>query len=133
MNTDVEVLKAEMRNLQTSVSEVGAKMDMILGMQVQLVRLQEQHDHTRQAVDRAFDSIKTTRTRSEETESKVAKVLGFVRGGAAVGAILFAFAQWYVLQQLDVIKQVESSVGAIDRRVISIEARMWPDVAGGPK
>lgn len=133
MDTDVEVLKAEMRNLQTSVSEVGAKLDVLLGMQIQLVRLQEQHDHTRQALDRAFSSLKDTKTRSEETEGKVAKALSFVRGGALVGAMLFGFAQWYVLQQLEIIKQVEANVTAIDRRIISIEARVWPDVAGGSK
>ena len=133
MNTDVEVLKADMRNLQTSVSEVSAKMDMLLSMQVQLARLQEQHDHTRQAVDRAFNSLKDTRDRSEQTEGKVAKALSFVRGGALVGALLFGFAQWYVLQQLEIIKQVEANVTAIDRRIISIEARAWPDVAGGSK
>lgn len=133
MDTDVEVLKAEMRNIQTSMSEVGAKLDVLLGMQIQLVRLQEQHDHTRQSLDRAFSSLKDTKTRSEETEGKVAKALSFVRGGALVGAMLFGFAQWYVLQQLEVIKQVEANVTAIDRRIISIEARVWPDVAGGSK
>lgn len=133
MDTDVEVLKAEMRNIQTSMSEVGAKLDVLLGMQIQLVRLQEQHDHTRQALDRAFSSLKDTKDRSEETEGRVAKALSFVRGGALVGAMLFGFAQWYVLQQLEIIKQVEANVTAIDRRIISIEARVWPDVAGGSK
>ena len=106
---------------------------MVLSMQVQLVRLQEQHDHTRQALDRAFSTIRDTRARSDDTENKVIRMLSFVRGGAAVGAVLFAFTQWYVLEQLAALQQVVDRVSAIDRRVISIEARTLPVEAGGPK
>lgn len=133
MQTDIEVLKTEMRGLQTAISEVGSKMDMLLGMQVQIVRLQEQHDSTKQSVDRAFSSIRDMGGRVQTTESTVHKVLSFVKGGALVGALLFGFAQWYVMQQLAAINRIDADLSVIDRRMIAVEAKIWPDTIGGRK
>lgn len=133
MQTNVEVLKSEMRGLQASVADIGAKMDLLLSMQVQIVRLQEQQDNTKEAVTRVFSNMREDRQRIGQTESTVHRTLSFVRGGALVGAVLFAFAQWYVLQQLNVIDKLDTTMGAVDRRVITIESRLWPDIAGGRK
>lgn len=133
MHTDIEVLKTEMRSLQAAVSEVGLKIDMLLSMQVQIGRMQEQHDSTKQAVDRAFSSLRETNNRVQTTESTVHKVLSFVKGGALVGALLFGFAQWYVMQQLTAINRIDADLSIIDRRMISVESKIWPDTVGGRK
>lgn len=133
MQIDIEVLKTEIRGLQTATSEVGAKMDMLLGMQVQIVRLQEQHDSTKQSVDRAFNSLREMGGRVQGTESTVHKVLSFVKGGALVGALLFGFAQWYALEKLAVVDRIDADLSVIDRRMISVEAKIWPDTVGGRK
>lgn len=124
MQTDVEVLKSEMRGLQAGMSDLSAKMDMLISMQVQMVRLQEQQESTRQGLDRAFSSIRETRQASTAMETQVHKALSFVKGGALVGALLIAFVQWYVIDQINTLK-------AVERRLTAVETKLWPDVAGG--
>lgn len=131
MNTDIEVLRSEIGALRTNVSEVGAKMDMLLAMQVQLVGLQKDIEHTRASVDRAFDGLHSTKDLAVSTDNKLTKAISAGRGAALVGAFLFAFAQWYVLQQLEAIEASSKAVNAIERRLHYIEAKIWPDVAGG--
>ncbi len=130
-HTDIEVLRAEIGGLRATVSEVGAKMDMLIAMQVQLVGLQKDIEHTRASVDRAFDSLRSTKTLAEATEGRLAKAISTWKGAAAVGVILFGFAQWYVLQQLQIIKDTTATVSAIERRLYYIEAKVWPDTTGG--
>jgi ribulose kinase len=131
VDVDIEVLRTEIGALRTNISEVGAKMDMLLAMQVQLVGLQKDIEHTRASVDRAFDGLRATKELAKATDIKLSKAVSAGRGAAFVGAILFAFAQWYVLQQLQVIKGTSEAVIAVDRRLHYIEAKIWPDVAGG--
>lgn len=129
MQTDIEVLKTEVRSLQQGVSEVAAKIDIIMSMQVQIVRLQEQHDGHRQAVDRAFAAIREQKQQVSELNS----LRNVVKGGALVATLLFAFAQWYVLGQLTTLQRVDTDVKMIDRRVLSVESKLWPDTTGGSK
>ena len=131
VQVDIEVLRTEIGALRTNVSEVGAKMDMLLAMQVQIVGLQKDIEHTRASVDRAFDGLRTTKDLAVLTESRLSKVISAGRGAALVASLLFAFAQWYVMQQLETIKGTSTSVSAIERRLHYIEAKIWPDVAGG--
>lgn len=124
MQTDIEVLKTEVRSLQTGVSEVAAKMDIILSMQVQIVRLQEQHDGHRQAVDRAFAAIREQKIQVREFN----RLTSFIKGGALVATLLFAFVQWYVLGQIKTLERVDADVKALDRRTSSVESKLWPDL-----
>jgi hypothetical protein len=129
MQTDIEVLKTEVRALQAGVSEVAAKLDIVMTMQVQIVRLQEQHDGQRQAVDRAFASI---REQSEKI-NEFHRMSSFLKGGALVAAVLFSFVQWYVIGQVRTLEQVNTDLKHIDRRMLAIEAKLWPESAGGGK
>ena len=131
MHTDIEVLRAEIGGLRATVSEVGAKMDMLIAMQVQLVGLQKDIEHTRASVDRAFDAIRSTKSLAAETDSRLSKAISTWSGAAGVGVILFGFVQWYVLQQLQIIKDTTTAVSAIERRMHYIEAKVWPDTTGG--
>jgi phage shock protein A len=131
VNVDIEVLRTEIGALRTNVSEVGAKMDMLLSMQVQLVGLQKDIEHTRASVDRAFDGLRTAKELAVSTDNKLSKAISAGRGAGLVGAVLFAFAQWYMLEQLQAIKDTSASVVAVERRLHYIEAKVWPDVAGG--
>jgi hypothetical protein len=126
MQTDVEVLKSELRGLQASMSDLSAKMDMMISMQVQLVRLQEQQDSIRQALDRAFVSIREHRVAASAVETHLHKAMGFIKGGALVGALLIGFVQWYVIDQINTLK-------AVERRVTIVESKLWPNVSGGDK
>ena len=129
MQTDIEVLKTEVRGLQSGISELAAKIDIIISMQVQLVRLQEQHDSQRQAVDRAFNALRE----HKDHISGVHQVVNYIKGGALVATILMAFVNWYVIDQINTLKRVDVDVKAVDRRVTIIESRIWPDVPGGSK
>jgi hypothetical protein len=133
MQTNVEVLKTEMRGLQTGMSEVAAKMDMLISMQVQLVRLQEQHDTHRQALDRAFSSIRANGEELRKVDSDFHKAYSFIKGGALVGAMLLGFIQWYVVGQINTLQQVDVDIKAIDRRIAAVEYQIRSDVAGGGK
>ena len=129
MQTDIEVLKTEVRGLQSGISELAAKIDIIISMQVQLVRLQEQHDSQRQAVDRAFNALRG----HKDHISGFHQIVNYIKGGALVATILMAFVNWYVIDQINTLKRVDVDVKAVDRRVTIIESRIWPDVPGGSK
>lgn len=129
MQTDIEVLKTEVRGLQSGISELAAKIDIIISMQVQLVRLQEQHDSQRQAVDRAFNALRE----HKKHISGFHHVVSYIKGGALVATVLIAFVNWYVIDQINTLKRVDVDVKAVDRRVTIIESRIWPDVPGGSK
>lgn len=129
MQTDIEVLKTEVRGLQSGISELAAKIDIIISMQVQLVRLQEQHDNQRQAVDRAFTTIRE----HKKHISGFQQVIWLIKGGALVAAVLLGFLNWYLFDQINTLKRVDVDVKAVDRRVTIIESRIWPDVPGGSK
>ena len=130
VQTDIEVLRAEIGGLRATVSEVGAKMDMLIAMQVQLVGLQKDIEHTRASVDRAFDALRSTNNLAAETDSRLSKAISTWKGAAGVGIILFGFVQWYVLQQLQIIKDTTAAVSAIERRLHYIEAKVWPETTG---
>ena len=106
-------------------------MDMLIAMQVQLVGLQKDIEHTRASVDRAFDALRSTNKLAAETDSRLSKAISTWKGAAGVGIILFGFVQWYVLQQLQIIKDTAMTVSAIERRMHYIEAKVWPDTTGG--
>jgi hypothetical protein len=129
MQTDIEVLKTEVRGLQSGISELAAKIDIIISMQVQLVRLQEQHDSQRQAMDRAFTTIRE----HKEHISGFQQIVSHIKGGALVATVLLGFLNWYLFDQINTLKRVDVDVKAVDRRVTIIESRIWPDVPGGSK
>lgn len=131
MQTDIEVLKTEVRGLQAGISELGAKMDVVLAMQVQMVRLQEQQDGQRQAIERAFSSLSETKRQLGEVDTRVHRALSFVRGAAFVAVIAVGMVQWYVIDQINTLKQTGFDLKAVDRRVTVVESKLWPDVSGG--
>jgi hypothetical protein len=133
MQTNVEVLKTEMRGLQTGMSELAAKMDMLISMQVQLVRLQEQHDTHRQALDRAFSSIRVNGEEVRRVDSSFHKAYSFIKGGALVGTLLWGFIQWYVVGQINTLNQVDVDLKAVDRRIAVIESKVWVGTSGDSK
>lgn len=127
MQTDIEVLKNEVQSLNSTIAGIGAKMDLVLQMQLQMVQLNERQEHQRQALDRAFSAIKETRATADGAKVAISKILSFVRGGALVGAALFGFAQWYVYTRLEQLDAVQNSIVTLDRRTMHIEAKIWPD------
>lgn len=131
MHIDLEVMKSEISGLRGAMQEVGAKMDLIINMQLSITTLQERNSHQQAALDRAFSSIKEVRNIADSATSSHATLLSFVRGGAFVGAILFAFAQWYVLQQISRLEDVSKEFTVIDRRILAVEGKLWPSVGPG--
>lgn len=125
---DIRELKGELAGLARSVdqlgAQLGAKIDILVAMQVQLGRMQEQTDQNRQAIDRAFSDIRDNEELSKETDSKVNKAISFVRGLMMAGALLFAFAQWYTIGRLDVIDATSEKLAIIDRRLSWIEVEV---------
>lgn len=134
MSTDIELLKMEVQGLHKGVNDIGTKMDMLLALQVQLVRLQEQHDNTRDSLDRAFKHISSVRTEISEVDLKVSSVgskltfwRGLVLGGAFIGTFLMGFAQWYVLQQIHALEEVANQAAGFNLRMTLIENKVWPN------
>ena len=97
MQTDIGVLKAEVKNLADVIANIGAKMDILLSMQVQLVQLQERHEHTKEQLDAANSKIDAAQTLASETAIKMTRYYSFVNGVMLAGTIFFGFIQWYVM------------------------------------
>jgi hypothetical protein len=128
---DIEVMKSEMAAIRELVQHVGAKMDVVLQMQITLTQLQERTDTQRSALDRAFGAISDIKNQVASVATEQTRWAGFVKGGALVGAILFTFVQWYTLQQITKLEETAKSFSIIDRRIMVIESKIWPDPPAG--
>ena len=124
MQTDIEVLKTEVRGLFDAVAGVATKIDMLLALQVQLVRLQEQHDTTRKTLDDSFEALRNIRARTEESEGRIATALGITKGGLIIGTFLFSFTLWYVQDQLHSLKEVAKQATGFDLRLSLMESEL---------
>ncbi|MNO26513.1 hypothetical protein D3C76_163670 [compost metagenome] len=125
---DIEVMKSELSDLRTDVHQIVAKMDIVLQMQVSITQLQERHETHKSAQDRSFTAIKENKAKADKTADELSRVISFVKGGVAIGVVLFAFAQWYTLQQITKIERASEAFIIIDRRLTFIESKLWPDV-----
>ncbi|MNH03035.1 hypothetical protein D3C79_622870 [compost metagenome] len=124
---DIEVMKSELLELRNDVHQIGTKMDVIIQMQVSITQLQERYDTQRSALDRAFTALKENRNTAEETSAELQRVMSFIKGGTLIGVLLFSFAQWYVLQQIEKLERTAEAFITVDRRLTFIESRIWPD------
>lgn len=124
---DIEVMKSELSDLRSDVHQIVAKMDMVLQMQVSITQLQERQETSKHAQDRVFSAIKENKARADDTSSELSRVVSFVKGGAFIGAILFAFAQWYTIQQIEKLEKTAEAFVIVDRRLTFMESKLWPD------
>lgn len=124
MQTDIEVLKSEVMGIKEAVSGVASKMDMLLALQVQLVRLQEQHDTTRKTLESSFDAIHDIRERVEKSEGRISTAIGVIKGGLIIGTFLFSFTLWYVQDQLHNLKEVAKQANSFDMRLTIMESEL---------
>lgn len=131
MQTDIGVLKAEVKNLTDVISNIGAKMDILLSMQVQLVQLQERHEHTKEQLDAANTKIEAAHILAAETAIKMTRYYSFINGVMLTGAIFFGFIQWYVVSQVNHIEQMDTSIQVIERRLDALGAKTWFDAGKG--
>ena len=130
MQTDIEVLKSKVEDIKIVMASVSSRIDLVLSMQTQIVELRERGENHRQAIDRAFDSIRSAKDVAEKANTKIDRIIFFVKGGSLVGVLLFSFVQWYVLQQLGNTKMMSESIILNDRRLMRIEDKMWPESGG---
>lgn len=133
MQTDIGVLKAEVKNLADAISNVGAKMDILLSMQVQLVQLQERHEHAKEQLDTANAKIDAAQALASETASQMTKYYSFINGVMLSGALFFGFIQWYVISQINHVKEMDDTIQVIERRLDSLGTKTWfsaPDKEG---
>lgn len=117
MESDIEVLKTQVGGLREAVDGISSKIDSVLVMQESLVRLQEQHSNTREALDRAFKLIVEVREESEHTAAKVSNwgvggTVAFVLGG-----VIIAMIQWYAMKRDNEIDRMGDSLITVERRL----------------
>ena len=129
-DVEIELLKQELATLTGAVNALGLKVDHIMAMQLQITRLQEQQENSRAAIDRSFKAIEEIKDKSNKTESDLSRAISFVKGSIMVGALLFAFAQWWVLEQLQDMKVIKSDVPVIERRLSLVERDIQRDWSG---
>lgn len=127
-NVDLEIMKAEMATMREAVQGVSSKLDIMIQMQVSITQLQERSSAQQSAMDRAFVAINETKQRADAAVSENSKMMSFVKGGAAVGAILFAFTQWYVMGQIRQLEDTSKALLTMDRRIMYIESKIWPEI-----
>lgn len=140
MQTDITILKNQQDALKESIGEVNAKLDILVRMQIDIVKLGEQHNHSQQAIDRAFQVINEHGRDLESTESKISavdlkvnKASNMFKGGMAVAGVLYAIIQYMALQQIDQTKWLTQQANLIDRRVLLLESRINNATGVGPR
>jgi len=125
MQTDIGVLKSEVKALTGLITNINTKMDILLSMQVQLVQLQERHEHTKEQLDAADSRIASVHKLAVDTSTTMTKYHSFVAGVILTGSVLFGFIQWYVVSQINEIKRLNASVQLIERRLDAIGSKTW--------
>lgn len=130
---DIQVMKSELTELRNDIHQIGAKMDTVLQMQVAITQLQERHETQKTGLDRAFSAIKENKHAADNVSSELSRWVSFAKGGAAVGVLLFALAQWYTLSQIEKLEKTAGAYFSLDRRITFVENKMWPDLRPGEK
>jgi hypothetical protein len=130
---DIEVMKSELSELRTDIHQIGAKMDVVLQMQVAITQLQERHETQKGGLDRAFSAIKENKHNADVTNSELSRWVSFVKGGVVVGGLLFAFTQWYTMGQIEKLENTSKAYFSLDKRITFMESKLWPDLGPGEK
>ena len=131
MQTAIEVLKTRLESLTNSVNHVNDKLDLIMQMQVQIVRLQEQFDTTRTTLLSAQADTKALCDRIKANEASVADIKTSAKTAFFVGAILFGVIQWYVIRQISEIDTNATLLSEMDRRLFVIEESRTENITNG--
>lgn len=146
VNADIAVLKTEVSGLHSAISEVCAKMDVLLNMQVQLVRLQERSDQVQQEIGRVrADSESRLNAMREDFDTRINQLrsdtegayrlahdvrdmsnkwLNRAIGGFFVGGLLFGCIQYFVVTELTAVKTVVSATQSNTHRLDLLEQRL---------
>jgi hypothetical protein len=131
MQTDVEVLKSEIGGLRGSITEIAAKIDFLISLQVQIVRLETQHDTLRRDIDEAFSEIRGNDSDIGKINTHVNKALGGLRVLLLALTVLGAAANLYLVDKMVVLKENQDEIKVIDRRITVLESKPWPELTGG--
>jgi hypothetical protein len=133
MQTDVEVLKTELRNVLSSVVAVSAKVDILISLQGQLIRLEAEQGTHRRDIDNIGDSVRVVSTHLTEVDAHKNKAIGGLRVLILAGGLIIGLAQFYMIEKVRYIENNTTEIKYMDRRMAAIEAKLWPDTSGGAK
>lgn len=127
-DVDISVLKTEIASLHRSIDTLSGKMDQVMAIQVQIVKLQEQHSTTRQGVDRAFIEIRNIEASVKDVAEDLQDVGGRlntfvsrVGGGMLIAGILLAAINWFFVRQMDVIDRTAERQITTEQRLAGAE------------
>lgn len=121
MEADIEVLKTQVKTLCDSVDGISSKIDSVLAMQEAIVRLQEQHGNTREALERAFKLIGQVREEVDQSSSRISQ---WGTGGLVaffLGGVIVAMVQWYAMKRDNDIERMGDTLISIERRIAWLE------------
>ena len=121
MHTDIEVLKSRIEVLTQTVGHVSDKLDLIMQMQVQLVRLQEQFENARHSIDRAHTATQSAQARISDIDISIGSFKSTAKTVLIISGFIFSIVQMLVVGQLDRIRDNSMTLVAIERRLIKLE------------
>lgn len=131
--TDVEVLKTEINGLRGSLTEIAAKIDFLISMQVQIVRLETQQDNHRRDIDAAHTLARNNTDQINGINAYVHKALGGLRVVLLCLTLIGGVAHLFIADKINTLTSVLEDVKVIDRRLTVMESRVWPDTSGGTR
>ena len=119
--SDIAVLKSEVAGLHTAITEVAAKMDLVLDMHVKISVQNERLEQIVAEVGRVRDNInkeigslevKTDNisTHARNTRDRFEAWLNRIIGGVAVGTLLMGVLQYTVIEKLNDLEKMSSIV-----------------------
>ena len=127
--SDIAVLKSEVAGLHTAITEVAAKMDLVLDMHVKISVQNERLEQVVAEIGRVRDNInkeigslevKTDNlaTHSRNTRDRLDAWLNRIVGGTIVAAVAVGFVQYMVLEKL---AQLDVTMATVDRNSGQVE------------
>lgn len=114
-------LKTQMNNVANDVTTIVEKLDVLFGLQREMVRMeQEQTDH-RESIKRAFERIERSEGASTTLKESTERWINRGLGGWFVGAILVSVIQWLIV---DRVQSYENTQTAHTQMMVTIDRRM---------
>lgn len=127
----ISILKNEIASMHKSIDVLSGKMDRVMEMNATISVIQEQHNTTKGALDRAFSEIKANRNEIELLEGKVAALdlratgqSSSMRTSIVIATLVFGIIQTYYWRQLDVLERTAERQVISEQRLAGAEQRL---------
>lgn len=129
-------VKTQVSNIASDVSTIVEKLDVLFGLQREMVRIEQEQSEHRDSLKRAFERIEKGEGVCGELKESTERWINRGLGGWFVGAILVGIIQWLIVDRVKTYESTQTAhtqlLVTVDRRLSWIEYELKKrDITGG--